>query len=133
MKNSLFKPIAFIAVLFCAINISAQTSDWIVSDTKDDIEVSYRFEKSGLKTYEVEIKIINNRAKDVDVLVSIEPKNKTKSYSQDEKVFIKLKVKAKSTTNSEKIVVNSEILSVKIVDWCNSGSKSCNTNDQMPL
>ena len=125
----LLKTSVFLTVFLCSISIFAQSSEWIAADKIDDIEAFYRFEKSGSNSYEVEVKVINHRAKSVDVIVKFEQKEAAKKrpadlIRSDNSKYIKLTIKAKETSVSEKVEVDgSELVGVKIVCWSNTDSK----------
>jgi hypothetical protein len=145
----------FLVIFFCAVSVFAQSSeDWIAGYKTDDIEAFYRFEKSGSDTYEVEVKVINRRAKDVDVVIKIEQKDinvkpikkitnqgvadrlqRLNEIDRNSK-YIKLTVKAKETSVSEKAEVDKiedTQLGAKIVCWSNIDSKKkCDLESFLP-
>lgn len=45
---------------------------WTRSAKQDDIETFYRYEKTGSDTFQVEVKIVNNRPKSVKVRVQVQ-------------------------------------------------------------
>ena len=125
--NRVLKSFLFIAFLLCAISISAQDSEWIAAEKTDNIEVFYQFEKSGSNSLEVVVKVINNRTKDIDVVVRISPKS-TSSKNRPIPVLgfdIKLTVRAKSSAISKKTEIRGVVInSVKMLCWSNVDAKN---------
>jgi hypothetical protein len=53
-------------------SLSSVDEGWTRSDKQDDIETFYRYEKIGSDTFQVEVKIVNNRPKSVKVRVQVQ-------------------------------------------------------------
>jgi hypothetical protein len=129
--KALLKTSILLTVFFCASSVLAQSSGWITGDKADDIETFYRFEKTGSKTYEVEVKVINQRAKAVDVIVKVVPErtqNKPQgTQNNNNSEYVKLTVKAKETSMSPKVEIEaSGIQTVILMCWSNIDSqKKC--------
>jgi hypothetical protein len=130
--KALLKTSILLTVFFCASSVHAQSAGWIAGDKADDIETFYRFEKTGSKTYEVEVKTINQRAKAVDVIVKIVPErtqNKPQGTqnNNNNSAYVKLTVKAKETSVSPKVEIEaSGIQTVILTCWSNTDSqKKC--------
>lgn len=81
MKTILSLTLALIIVLASSILSKAQTSNWLPGESKDDIETFYRIEKTGSSSYDISIKVKNNRTKQIAVQVS-EQLNKSKKVAE---------------------------------------------------
>jgi hypothetical protein len=121
----------FVVILFQPTLGFSPTPKWISCFKEDDFEVFYRYEKSGSDSYDVEIKAVNKRAKDIDILLIIAPVIVNQEPRQEP---TKLTVKAKSTLISNKIEYVSRIgvKGVKIIKWCYTGSTNCNLSKDTP-
>jgi len=132
MKTLIFQTLFFLTVLFCVNYVSAQ-SGWVSSQKTDGIEVFYRFEKSGSRTLEVEVKVTNRRAKPIDVVIKITTGDADSSsnsgiirLSPTPTRYTKLTVKANESSINKVEIDGLEVGNVEIYCWQNIDSqKKC--------
>lgn len=147
MRFHFLKAGTLLIVLFCAASVFSQESEWIAGEKADNIEVFYRIEKSGSNTYDVEVKIVNQRTKPIDIIVKFEQKTANQGNSKtvieratadllrsDKSKYLKLSVKAKETSVSEIVEIEGSALeTIKIACWSNTtAQKKCDLESFKP-
>ena len=141
-KQFLFSLTFILLVLACVAPVKAQTSEWKSSEKKDDIETFYQVEKVGTDSFEVTIKIKNNRSKEIKVEAAVLYKTETafgggvlspRSPNRASYNRCKELVPSNSTRTCEPILVTAKkIAGVRIICWYNAGGKCVAKRDLPP-
>lgn len=63
--------LALMVISLCSVSSRAQTNDWLPSKSEENIETLYQIEKTGSKSYDVTIRVNNNRSKEITVRVAV--------------------------------------------------------------
>jgi hypothetical protein len=134
--------IFILLVLAYVMPVKAQTSEWKASEKKDEIETFYQVEKVGTDSFEVTIKIKNNRYKEVIVETAVLYKTETafgggvlapRSPNRASYIRCKESVPSNSTRTCEPIPVTAKKISgVRIICWYNTGGKCAAKRDLPP-
>ncbi|MGI8468577.1 MAG: hypothetical protein ACR2N3_08995 [Pyrinomonadaceae bacterium] len=135
-KLLLFNLALFLVVLSFAISAMSQDKDWISSEKKDDLETFYRVEKVGTDTYEVTVRIDNNRPKTINVEVMVLYKTDTNysgniflpRVSSNRAFFDRCQelIPSNGSRTCKSVQINAKkITGVKIIQWCNAYGKPC--------
>jgi hypothetical protein len=131
-----------LVVLTSAFPAKAQ-SEWRASEKKDDIETFYRVEKVGTDSFEVTIRIDNNRPKAVKVITAVQYRNqsgfadgviipRSPSYSSNGQCTLAAVPSNKSLLCEPVAVKAKKITGVKIVRWENADTRPTPKEPPLP-
>lgn len=131
-----------LTVVAFVVSVKAQSSEWKSSEKRDNIETYYQVEKVGTDSFEVTIKIKNNRSKEVKVEAKVLFKTETSfgggilapsSPTYASSTRCKEAVASGGSTICKPIQVTAKkIVGVKIVCWYNVGGKCVPKGDLPP-
>lgn len=131
-KLFLFNLIFTFSSLICAVSVKAQRSEWKSSEKKDNIETLYQVEKVGTDSFEVTIKIKNNRSKEVKIETAVLYKTEITLGSRSSILTIesdehcKESIPSNGSRTCKPIQVNAKkIIGAKIICWNNTDGKPC--------
>jgi len=109
-------------ILIFSIPLYAQNGEWVRSHNSDNLELYYRYQKSGSDTIEFEMKASNDREKDVLIVVWIGARSNKKNSLSEQKqtAFI---VKAGTVAYPLKMKIKGDTGGVSLSCWSETDAK----------